>query len=195
MSGAVDVEAIVPGYHCWMPKPSTVEAALDRLAALRADPAAAAVPDEIARGLAHRSEIIVAKAVQLAGELRLRQLQPQLIETFSRFLHPDAKSPDRGCQIKKGIARILLELELNDPDVVERVYLPGLHVYQKEWEDDVAAELRGTCALGLVAAGYRDALVVLTDMLNDKWPAARAGAARRWATPARTPPPCCFGSS
>ena len=138
----------------------------------------AGVPDEIARGLAHRSGIIVAKAVQLAGEFRLRQLKPQLIEAFSRFLRPEPKSPDRGCEIKKGIVKVLFELELNDPDVAERVYLPGLRVYQVEWNDDAAAELRGACAIGLVAAGYRGVLVLLTDVLADRWPAARAGAAR-----------------
>jgi HEAT repeat protein len=160
------------------PKPSSVEAALDRLAALRADPSGAGVPDEIACGLAHRSEIVVAKAVQLTGEFRLRQLKPQLIQTFTRFLHPEPKAPDRGCEIKKGIAAILLDLELNDPDVVEGVYLPGLRVSQVDWGDDAAAQLRGTCALGLVAGRHRGVMVLLTDLLTDRWPGARAGAAR-----------------
>jgi hypothetical protein len=161
-----------------MSKPSSVEAALDRLVALRNDPTGAGVPDELARGLAHRSGIVVAKAVQLVGEFRLRGLLPQLIQTFQRFLRPDPKSPDRGCEVKKGIAGLLLELELNDPEVVKGVYLPGLSVYQVEWDDDAAAALRGTCAMGLVAAGHRDAMVLLADLLTDHWPAARAGAAR-----------------
>jgi len=173
-----DSKPAIGGYYYSMAKASSVEAALDRLVALRADPAGAGVADEVGRGLAHRSDIVVAKAVQLAGELRLRQLKPQIIEAFSRFLRPEPKSPDRGCEIKNGIAGMLLEWEMNDRDVVERVYLPGLRVYQEEWGDDVAAQLRGTCAIGLVAAGYRDAMVLLTDLLNDRWPAARAGAAR-----------------
>lgn len=161
-----------------MPKPSSVEAALDRLVALRADPGGAGVRDELVRGLAHRSDIVVAKAVQLVGEFRLRELMPQMIETFGRFLKPDPKSPDRGCEIKKGIARTFLDLELNEDDVVKGVYLPGLRVYHVEWGNDAAAALRGTCAIGLVAAGYRHALLLLADLLTDAWPAARAGAAR-----------------
>jgi HEAT repeat protein len=161
-----------------MPKSSSVEAALDRLVALRADPAGAGVADELAQGLGHRSDIVVAKAVQLAGEFRLRQLKPQLIETFCRFLHPGPKSPDRGCDIKTGIVKILLELEMTDRDVAQKVYLPGLSVHQEEWGNDAAAELRGTCALGLVAARYPDVMVLLTHLLTDRWPAARAGAAR-----------------
>ena len=35
---------------------------------------------------------------------------------------------------------------------------------------DVAAELRGVCALGLVKIGYGDVLVELTDLLADVEP-------------------------
>jgi HEAT repeat protein len=161
-----------------MGKSSSVEAALDRLIALRADQSAPGVRDELARALASKTYLLAAKAAQLAGEFKRTDLTAELVGAFDRFL----TNPDQGCSAKTAVAKTLYEVGDRD---AEPVFVRGIRHVQKEGSFgppvDVAAELRGTCALGLVKIGYRDVLVELTDLLDDPEPQARVGAARALA--------------
>jgi HEAT repeat protein len=162
-----------------MPKPSSVEARLDRLAALRSDPSSPEFRDELVKALDSKVNLLAAKAAALAGEFERRDLALQIVTAFGRFMADAAKS-DKGCQALKAIATALFDL--GAPPESREVFLSGIRHVQKEGSFgppvDVAAELRGICALGLVKIGYGDAMVELTDLLADAEPQARVGAAR-----------------
>jgi hypothetical protein len=162
-----------------MPRPSPVEARLDRLAALRAVPSSPEFRDELVKALESKVNLLAAKAAALAGEFGRRDLAPQLAAAFGRFISDAARS-DKGCRALKAIATALFDL--GAPAEAGEVFLAGVRHVQKEGgfgpPEDVASELRGICALGLVKIGYPDVMVELADLLTDAEPAARAGAAR-----------------
>jgi HEAT repeat protein len=168
------------------PSPHSVEARLDRLVALRADPAAAGVRDELAKALRGNVTLLAAKAAALVAEFRRTDLVPELVAAFRRFLK-NPKCPDKGCRATTAIARALFDLgtDADRVDGVQGAYLAGIRHVQTEWNgsrpEDAAAELRGICAFGLTRMGYRDVLVELTDLLCDPVPQARAAAARALA--------------
>src|SRR5689334_4513227 len=89
-----------------MPTPRSVEAQLDRLAALRADPAAAHVRTELAAALASKSNLVVDKAAGLVVALKRTDLAAELAAAFDRFLGTDA---DRGCRVTISLSKALLE--------------------------------------------------------------------------------------
>src|SRR3954447_6630551 len=159
--------------------PHSVEARLDRLMALRAVPSSPEFHDELAKALGGKVNLLAAKAAALAGEFGRRELAPQMAGAFERFIR-DAAKADKGCQALKAIATALFDL--GAPPESREVFLAGIRHVQKEGSFgppvDVAAELRGICALGLVKIGYGDVLVELTDLLADAEPQARVGAAR-----------------
>ena len=140
------------------------------------------------RRLDRKVNLLAAKAAALAGEFGRVDLAPQLAAAFSRFI-ADAARSDKGCRALKAIAKALFDL--GAPPEAGEVFLAGIRHVQKEGgfgpPEDVAAELRGICALGLVKIGYPDVLVELADLLTDAEPEARAGAAGRWGSRGRTP--------
>ena len=146
-----------------------------------ADPTAPAVRGELATALASKTYLIVAKAAALAGEFGLPSLAPELIAAFERFVAPNGPA-DTGCAAKAAVAQALYEF--GTPDA-EAIFLRGVRHVQMEptygGSVDVAATLRGTCALALVRIGYRDAMLEVTDLLADPEPQARIGAARALA--------------
>src|SRR5215213_3223164 len=88
-----------------MPKPSSVEATLDRLIALRANPAAPGVREELAKGLSSKAFPVAAKAAALAGEFQRTDLTAELVDAFQRFF----RNPDPGCGVKTAVAKTLYE--------------------------------------------------------------------------------------
>ena len=162
-----------------MPKSRSLETILAGLAALRGM-GSVAITGEIATHLASRTNLIAAKAADVARETGLKSLQPQLVEAFRRFMDKPATS-DKGCHAKQAIAAALYELECDGPDVQE-IFLTGIRHVQFEpvWggSADTAAELRGTCAMGLVRMAYRDVMNELVDLLMDPSHQARIMAAR-----------------
>src|SRR4051812_25627200 len=128
-----------------MPKTHSVEARLDRLAALRADPSAPGARDELAKALQSNVALLAAKAAALVVEFRQADLAPELVAAFGRFLK-GPKSPDKGCRAATAIARALFDLgaEADRADGVQGVYLAGIRHVQTEWNgsrpEDVAAE-------------------------------------------------------
>ena len=159
-----------------MAKRPTADAALAELAALKGmGPAVLAA--ELPKYLAHKSNLVVAKAADLARVAGVESLVPRLAEAFPRFMDAPAKS-DPTCAAKREIANALYELGAAESGV----FLAGARHVQKEaaWGKpvDTAAELRGLCALGLVRMGYPDVMVELVDLLADEEHAARIMAAR-----------------
>jgi HEAT repeat protein len=162
-----------------MSKGRSVEVTLSNLAALRGM-GAAAIERGVAGHLNSRTNLVVAKAAELAREAGLKSLVPQLVEAFGRLMDKPASS-DKGCHAKQAIASALYEVACEGADV-EQVFLTGIRHVQMEpaWgaSTDTAAELRGTCALGLVRLAYGDVMNELVDLLMDSSHQARIMAAR-----------------
>jgi HEAT repeat protein len=130
-------------------KTDRVEQQLEHLRALRTlSPADAAVA-ELRKALRDRVNVIVAKAAGMAGDLRLQALVPCLLEAFAR-LFDKPRDTDPQCWGKNAIAKALKDLGHAE----SVTFLRGFRHIQMEpvWggEEDMAAVLRGTCALALV---------------------------------------------
>jgi hypothetical protein len=155
---------------------SAVERKLAELDDLPADRAARA--QLLGEALGHAHYRVAAKAARLAGDALLYDLVPALLAAYRRFLEKPVKS-DPNCYAKKAIARALVALDCEDVEF----FLAGVKLRQMEpvWGGtaDTAADVRGTCALGLVATGYARALVAIAALLYDPEPDARVGAV--WA--------------
>jgi hypothetical protein len=163
-----------------MPKRSaadeaSIERKLAELDALPADREARSQP--LAAALAHQHYRVVAKAARLAADGLLYDLVPALRLAFPRFLDKPLKT-DPNCFAKKAIARALVALDCDDIEF----YLAGLELKQMEpvWGGtaDTAADVRGTCAMGLVASGSPRGLVGIAQLLYDAEADARLGAVR-----------------
>jgi HEAT repeats len=158
-------------------KTDPIEAALNAIGQLRA----ADSPDDIAKQLRpffrNRSNLVVAKAAKLAGELHLSGLMPDLVAAFDRLWVNPAKL-DKRCAATTEIVNALYELDYTEPDI----YLRGIRHVQKEASFgppvDVAAKLRGMCAQGLLRTRNADAMAAVVDLLVDPEPPARLGAVR-----------------
>jgi HEAT repeat protein len=162
-----------------MPKPDPIEQLLDRLSQLRTEPKSVVLP-ELQKTLKHRSNLIAAKAAKIAGELRIAELVPDLVNAFERFMADPAKL-DKRCAATTEIVAALYEMDTLDP----ALYLRGIVHVQREASYgppvDVAAKLRAQCALGLVRTNHPEALTRVVDLLADPEPQARIGAIRALA--------------
>ncbi len=156
------------------------EDCLEALSRLRDDPATPAARAEIGRFLANKSNAVVAKAANLAGEFELHDLRTQLVDAFHRFMKDPAVT-DRGCAAKTAIVRALEALAAPE----EAVYLAGIRHVQLEGSYgppiDAAAALRSASAMGLVHTHHPDAVLYLVTLLVDREADARIGAVRALA--------------
>jgi HEAT repeat protein len=127
--------------------------------------------------LAHRSNLVVARAARLAREAGIMALAPDLVVAFPRFLE-DPVRRDPGCAAKTQIAHALLAFEYPAPDI----YLAGAAHVQREPAFgppiDTAPELRATSAMALVVTEHPAALGICVNLLADPEPVARAGGLR-----------------
>jgi HEAT repeat protein len=158
-----------------------VSKAFDRklaaIAALRslADPHEA-VP-ALRKALRDKSNYIASKAAAMAGGLALRELVPDLIAAFDRFL-ADAAKTDPQCWAKNAIVKALKDLGHEDP----QVYLRGMAHVQMEavykGHVDTAVTLRGASALALPACTLprQETLTHLVDLLADTEKSVRSDA-------------------
>src|SRR5207245_3725537 len=132
------------------------------------------------KALADRSNYVAARAAEMVSEFEIRTLVPELIAAFSR-MSIDPSKTDPQCLAKTAIVEALVRIEQDDQDF----FLQGMQYRQPEsvWggEQDSAAQLRGTCALGLAQSSCGDTIDVLNhlaDLLADPEKPARVGAAR-----------------
>jgi HEAT repeat protein len=144
---------------------------------LRADPKNALEP--LRKALRDRNNFLCAKAAAMAADFVLRELIPDLLAAFERYLKDPVKT-DPKCWAKNAIIKALKDMDHEDP----AVYLRGLSHIQMEpsWGPpvDAAAELRGACALALVACSLpRETILIhLADVLADPEMRVRIDAAR-----------------
>ncbi len=164
-----------------MKKPDPIEAALDRLSSLRGETNQTVLEDELRKSLKNRSNLVVAKAAKLAGELRITAVVPDLVSAFDRLMKNPAKL-DKRCEATFAIATALHALDYTEPEV----YRAGIRHVQMEASFgppvDEAAKLRAQCALGLVRTRDGQGLVAVAELLADRWAHARLGAIRALAS-------------
>lgn len=153
------------------------EQELARLNAIWAEPEAAGASAELQRALGSRSNLLVARAAEIVGEMGMDSFIPDLKSAFDRFLI-DSVRRDPTCAAKFAIADALNRLEVRDADLFVR----GAGHVQPEpvWggREDTAARLRAVCALGIARSDPPDAMLVLAGLLADSEADARSGAAR-----------------
>ncbi len=162
-----------------MSKSDPIETALNRMGELRtAAPEIAA--QELRTYMGNRSNLVVAKAAKIAGELRLPVLIPDLAAAFDRFMK-NPQQTDKRCAAITEIVGALYEMDYREPEI----YLKGLRHIQKEASFgppvDTAAALRGMSAQGLVRTSYANALTDVVQLLVDPEAPARLGAIRALA--------------
>ena len=160
-----------------MPVRKAIDEKLEALEALRAGADPAAQVAGLAAALRDKSPRVVAKAARVAADGLHYDLGPALAGAFRRLCGAEKPAKaDPSCAAKKAIARAFVELDCDDADV----YLEGLAYRQPEpvWGGtaDTAAEVRSSCAMGLIASGYARALAAVTPLLFD----AEAGPSRAW---------------
>jgi HEAT repeat protein len=157
----------------------SLDAQLAVLEGLRSEPPEVAVKG-LRKALGQHNNYLVAKAADLARELRLSELMPELLAAFDRFFTDPVKT-DPQCWAKSALSRALADLDCQDADV----YLRGMRHLQPEpvWggSSDTAASLRATCAVALVQCRTltdRDLLGHLIELFGDKEKSVRAEVAR-----------------
>ncbi|HSU67786.1 MAG TPA: HEAT repeat domain-containing protein [Tepidisphaeraceae bacterium] len=160
-----------------MAKARGADELLNSLSGLRGTPLTDAGREFIAKGLASRVNFAAAKAAELVREFKLAGHCADLQDAFGRFL----KAGDKGCAALTAAARAALELECP----AEELFRAGIRHVQMEGSFgppvDVAAELRGLSALGLVMVRAKGFMNHLADLLADPEPTARIGAIRALA--------------
>lgn len=160
------------------------EAELARLNAVGLDPMAGDGPEVLSRALAARSNLLVARAAEIAGEWGLGQFTPELAAAFDRFME-DALRRDPTCAAKIAVAEALNRLEVRDAELFTR----GLRHVQMEpaWggPEDTAVRLRAICAVGLARSDPPETLLALAGLLADGEVDARLGAVRAIAYASR----------
>ena len=137
---------------------------------------------ELRKSLRDRNNYLVSKAAAITGELGLRELVPDLVAAFERFLSDPVKS-DPQCWAKNAIAKSLKDLDYDEPEF----FLRGMKHFQMEpvWgrREDTAQTLRAACLLALVGCPLPRLAILphLVDALGDPAKTVRADAARAMA--------------
>jgi hypothetical protein len=163
-----------------MSKSDPIEGALNAIGELRGS-SSERLTQELPKYLKHRSNLVVAKAAKLAGELRVSQIVPDLVNAFDRLMKDPAKLDERGAALTEIVAA-LYELDYLEPNL----YRQSLRHVQREGSYgppvDTAAKLRGISAQGLLRTRDPRRLEEVLPLLVDLEPAARLGAVRGLAT-------------
>ena len=159
-----------------MARRDPTEEQLSRLVALREENDRQRVREELDRALQQKkSAVVVARAAELVAELGVDGLAPSLEAAFRRLL-VDPFKRDKGCRGKTAVAKALVELE----QPASEIFLTGITYRQMEpvWggSEDVASQVRGWCAHGLVRMRHADAILAVTPLLVDSERPARLAA-------------------
>lgn len=144
-----------------------------------ADPATAEGRDRVIAGVHSKYNLVTAKAAQLVARHGAVSLAGDVEKALaSRLERAAAEKDDKGCAAKLALARALVSLEYDAPEVFARGIL---HIQLEPiWggKVDMAAEFRAVCAIGLVNGTYPEKLRALLPLLIDKEWQARSGAVR-----------------
>lgn len=124
------------------------------------------------QALREKSNFLVAKAAEFAGERLFYDLIPDLTQAYERFLQRPLED-DKTCAAKRAIVRALYELDYDS----SKFYRRGIAYVQREpvWGGhvDTAVDLRSTCALGLAASNDPRAVLDIIGLLYDEESQAR----------------------
>ncbi|HEX3879557.1 MAG TPA: hypothetical protein VHW24_21390, partial [Bryobacteraceae bacterium] len=156
-----------------------VEAAIEAVSAL-GDVSPDRAEAALRAALKDRVNLVAAKAAQVAAELQMRELIPDLLATYDRmFVNPTER--DVQCGAKNAIAQTLADLDVRD----HAPYLMGARHQQWEatWNGrvDTAQKLRGICLLALVTCNdlpRSEIFRILIDALIDHAHSVRVEAIR-----------------
>lgn len=127
-----------------MRKPSTTEVQLAELRELREAPKSPALSKELQKHLSGKTNLVVAKAAQIAGRVGEDGLAADLVRAFGRFMINPAQT-DKGCIAKTEIVKALCALECEP----EELFLKGVRHVQLE------PALWWPCRYGLRAAQHQ----------------------------------------
>ena len=157
-----------------MSKPKPLDRRLAALYSLEDDPAS--IPQKLPEFLHDKSNIVIAKAANMAVRAEAHGLEADLVTAFAHLIK-DAAKRDPGCVALTAIAKALVSFDAYTAEA----YFAGLRHFQ--WEPsfgrsvEVAGELRGLCARGIVRMGHPEALLEILPLMKDSVP-ARIGAVR-----------------
>ncbi len=157
-----------------MAKPNPLDRRLAALYSLEEEPSS--IAGKLPAFLRDKSNIVVAKAANMAVRMEASGLVSELAQAFPPMLQRAAES-DPGCVALIAIVKALVTFDA----AAAEVYFAGLRHVQ--WEAsygksvEVAGELRGLCARGIVRMGHPEALLEILPLLADSL-AARIGAVR-----------------
>src|SRR5258706_1143631 len=124
-----------------MAKSRGIDAKLNRLRALRREPATDAHVAELRQALGDASNLVAEAAASIVGERAVSELSADLVAAFDRFMM-DPIETDPRCRAKIAIALALNKIDYQHEDV----FLRGISHFQeagRPGEDDPAAQLRG----------------------------------------------------
>jgi HEAT repeat protein len=159
-----------------------VEAELVKLKPLE-DAPLEEVAAPLRKALTDRVNVMVAKAAKIAAARQVRELIPDLLRAFDRLLEKAAER-DPQCWGKNAIAKALVELDYRE----SAPFIRAIRHIQMEpvWggQEDTASNLRGICALALVACSDlapEKTLRYLVDALADEKATVRVEAVRALA--------------
>jgi HEAT repeat protein len=159
-----------------------IEEQLEALGRLRGVPAAEAAP-ALRKALADRVNLVAAKAANLAADLNVPDVLPDLLRAFDRLFEDPVKR-DPQCWGKNAMARALKDLGHRESSAFLR---GAVHIQMEPvWggQEDTAGPLRGICLLALPACADLAREQVLRHMVNaltEPSPTVRADAARALA--------------
>ena len=157
-----------------MAKPNPLDRRLAALYCLEDDPGS--IAEKLPAFLRDKSNIVVAKAANMAVRLEASGLAAELAQVFLPMLKRAAES-DPGCVALTAIVKALVSFDAPAAEV----YFAGLRHVQREpgfgTSVEVAGELRGLCARGIARMGHPQALLEILPLLADSL-AARIGAVK-----------------
>jgi HEAT repeat protein len=115
------------------------------------------------KALASKKHESIVEAVQRAGELKVRELEPELCAIFDHFAG-DGAEDDKRCAAKTAVVKTLHQLGCDRSEVFQR----GVRIFQPAGPgSDEAAPLRIASALALAEFGHADAAEIMLDLLAD----------------------------
>lgn len=133
--------------------------------------------EALQQALREKSNFLVAKAAEFAGQKLFYDLIPDLTQAYERFLNSPLEN-DKTCAAKRAIVRGLYELDYDSAGFYRR----GIGYVQLEpvWGGhvDTAVDLRCTCALGLAASNDPRAVLDIVGLLYDEESQARISAVK-----------------
>jgi len=163
-----------------MMKSSKVNEAYAELGRIARGPIDDAAIIKIRKAILGPVSFIVAQAVEVVSENSLRELVPEMITAFARFVEDGAKV-DKGCRAKTAIAKCLNQFEY----IGDEVFLIGAYHIQMEPAfgppEDTAVELRSISASAIARINHVEAHYILADLLVDQEAGVRIAAVKALA--------------